>query len=261
MHWNWTSFLPCSNPYHREHMIYHLILLCFALFILNCQFLHTPYAWPSWQQSLSQVCWSHILLIESSALQGRTDINQCSEGSAWWSELSFLQASSRKFSHLISLIQAATVMGRWGRHQTGQMAMPAPLVSVFTSYSFTYCFIIWLDMSHRGFWFGWQCNPSVHLWMVNLLFSINVSYEQPCLVKLGRLLSQKSGLKWNGSVLFWNSWLSLCYWEPGKYWFGNYLLCFNVVKVYIVQVVDSTSWSQHLWNILELISEKWGRLG
>lgn len=84
MHWNWTSFLPCSNPYHREHMIYHLILLCFALFILNCQFLHTPYAWPSWQQSLSQVCWSHILLIESSALQGRTDINQCSEGSAWW---------------------------------------------------------------------------------------------------------------------------------------------------------------------------------
>lgn len=82
--------------------------------------------------------------------------------------------------------------------------IPAPLVRVVASYSFSYGFITWLDTSHRGFWFSWLCNPSIHLWMMNLLFSINVSYEQSCLVKLGRLLSQKSDLKENGNVLFWN---------------------------------------------------------
>lgn len=63
-----NPFLPCSNPYYREQMTYHLILCFFALLILDHQFLHTPNAWPSWHQSLSQVCWPHILLIGSPTL-------------------------------------------------------------------------------------------------------------------------------------------------------------------------------------------------
>ena len=89
-------------------------------------------------------------------------------------------------------------------YQIDQMAIPAPLFRIVASYSFSYGFITWLNTFHRGFWFSWLCNPSVLSWMINLLFSINVSYKQSCLIKLGRLLSQKSDLKQNGNVLFWN---------------------------------------------------------
>ena len=110
-------------------------------------------------------------------------------------------------SSIYGIFQARVL--EWGAiafsgYQIDQMAIPAPLFRVVASYSFSYGFITWLNTSHRVFWFSWLCNPSVLSWMINLLFSINVSYKQSCLIKLGRLLSQKSDLKQNGNVLFWN---------------------------------------------------------
>lgn len=225
MHQNWKPFLTCSHPCHREQITYHLIPFSFALFILNCQFLYTPYTWPSWHQSSHSHAGSIYYSLDRQLFKGRTDTNQWCEAPHGEWELSFLQVPSPKFFQLISLHRAATVLGGWRRHQIGQMAMPSLLVAVVASCSVSYCFVSWPDVSHKGFWFGWLCNPSVHLWVMNLLFCINVSYF---LVKLGRLSSWKSGLKLKGNVLVQDSQLFLRYWEPKKYWLKNYL-CFNVL--------------------------------
>lgn len=96
-------------------------------------------------------------------------------------DLSFLHGPSSNSLQLISLHQAAMVMGEWRRHQTGQMATPSPLVSLVASYSPSYCFILaW--KSHQGFWYGRLSIASVRLRMMNLVLGINVSYEQCCLV-------------------------------------------------------------------------------
>lgn len=172
---------------HREQITHHLIPFCFALFILDCQFLCTPYVRPSCQQTLSQVCWLHILLIGSSAFQRK--VRHIPE--AWRPCMVSLNFPSRfppqsSYSLLHSMEQPQPwKMGNMSHRPNG---------SAFSG--FCCCFLFsFLSLpplavrSHQGFWVCLLCNPLVHLWMVSLLFCINISYEQHCLVKLGRLSS------------------------------------------------------------------------
>lgn len=178
MHQNWKPFLTCSNPCHREQITYHLIPFSFALFILNCQFLYTPYTWPSWHQSSHSHAGSIYYSLDHQLFKGRTDTNQWREALHGEWELSFLQVPSPKFFQLVSLHRAATVLGGWRRHQIGQMAMPSLLVAVVVPALFPTASSVGLTCLTRGsglagcvtlqFIYEWWTCYSVLMFLISL---------------------------------------------------------------------------------------------